>query len=324
MTVKMLKSNYKTDGYIRLMRDGKEYCLPTYYNVLTRRMHVLTCTTEKKLLYFEGFAQMQVFFAKCGKEPAEGSGEAMVVYSLDLPCITLTDEGKRIISDPNRLIKTWDSYCLLARSCGMFFEGNLKKYAAVYNRIKEYCFQYYVKRNQHLTEKEAAYFEKNLNKVFKRRNRILKRLVLCPESPAELGWHNEPWQPLYLDDDLDFVSRLKQKGYEFERVRFEQDIDPEEEEIRFQGIVEDVKAGRKKISELSAVDAIKLHIYCRKKLEEMRTFESDDEEYDEDDEEYDESDEEYDEDDVDCDEDDEDCDEDDVDYDEDDEDCDGD
>ena len=111
----------------------------------------------------------------------------------------------------------------------------------------------------------------------------MERLVLCPESPAELGWHTEPWQPLDPeDDDLDFASRLKKMGYKFEPVRFEQDIDPEEEEIRFQGIVEDVKAGRKKISELSAVDVIKLNIYCREKLEEMRNFESDDEDYDED------------------------------------------
>lgn len=90
------------------------------------------------------------------------------------------------------------------------------------------------------------------------------------------------------DNRSDFISYMKQK-YTFKPAEFVQDIDPEEEERRFRGVVEDLKAGRTKISELSAVDLIKLNIYCKERLEEMQTSEYDDEDCDEGcDEDYDE------------------------------------
>lgn len=273
--------------------DGRSYWLLSYFNTATRETFLLH-TKEKTVICFDTFEDLRSFAIK--HNFGWVSNEKIETCNTETPPFRTSYNGLEFVYAPKLQLENLRILSLIARHCDMYFEGNSPKYRHLYNFLYEYCCHEENGEAFICSSKRSARFWKDIMKVYKRRNRVLSRLELYQpgmesQDPdfkkggasefqgfsRKAGGLVECSEKQEDTEELDFASRLKQMGYKFEPVKFEQDIDPEEEEIRFQGIVEDVKAGRKKISELSAVDVIKLNIYCREKLEEMETFESDEE-----------------------------------------------
>ncbi len=148
---------------ISIKNNGKSYLTLYYY---TERSDSILHTDEKHLLYFISTKQMDNFCKNNGWTIENGVAE----YDFDAPIFDPIDY--------KQVLEKWNLLNTIAGTFGMFFEGDLKKYNALYDLL--FRLNTPVKPILPTYAVGEKYF-KYILKVFRKKDRFLERFEIYQE-----------------------------------------------------------------------------------------------------------------------------------------------